>query len=1136
MSLSVNKMQHWFHPGGCGKLLSSLLLLNALSASAVDWEKISGADSPNPIWRLQADTTKPDSAKSAELSLGLVPPFHRQGFDRIELDLKVEELKQTQFGINLYNTVGDRLVTKLKFNPGERGWQHLVIKRNDFTIVKRMGDGNLDWNEVGDPDIRFTYASNTDKKFSILIANPRLFNHQGTVVLNLLIPGTTVGFTTDVGGKPLWQGPMPPIPRNGQDTLCLGAGAYWLLSDNGIKLAQDIRRRFPRAELLFSGVSSYGSLPLRTPTYVRRLWEHQVHFELQKAGLYLPLLEANNCLPVNWQGKTQPVVRQNNVLATSQVAQDDLKAQIDNAALLGVNIFKSVDYAWPYQWGRWGYDKPTVNTFRRDLAGLDEGIEILVAPQQTRTIHFWDYFERYRGLRLKPSDIGINDWKEYFPETEQHAVAGGLPQKRNLAIFNALCAYEWLKQGQRFGRWAQNHGGQHNITANPEDIGDSADHLYLPRIASFGTLYFEYFGSPVCSEGAYYHVPTYRRAADQVGREIGVISELGQGGHGLHYKDQTMEFIHIYDLISAGFSKYHNEWLGECSYDTMVNPANVYHYSRYMSWLNGAHAYLLARRDHTARRPVSVFSVSLRSVVHYQTSWLWNKGNHDSFLTALADRHVDLEDVEPQELADLGKQADVIFYTPRYTPANTLPKLQQWMEKNGHTLITHSYVPGSIDQGAVFELNDRIKAVNYIGEGKGKTYEENYGAAPGRTETETPIHASFSSLTVDRTPVSGRVTGEPGPFADAVKDLLPQSIPATWRWNTVGLKLLLKIGDKPLLSEKILASGGRIIYLHAKLSSLSPELTNAITNALVKYLELRRNAIRDQNNPALVHSYNFDLGRVSVLYDRHALEKFGFAAGYAPYLKNQPFPFAQPGADAACRLLVDKPGLYEVLYLMSGRTETVNTAADNSIPLQLQGTLGDVIYTAPVSPAWSKRIGELLAERNKLVGETIARSTDELKNTIFNSQDTTSGAQWRWDKDIATVHVPWKDRSGTVFCHYYFRLPDVAAPRLSFQAKLLNPASHGAGISITVGTNNPPSVLSRTVIGADGKTAEISADLTAYRGQMIRLTLTVDANGNPADDTIQLSEMKITDGTKTVIAGTSFFRGSGITGFRGTTK
>ena len=52
------------------------------------------------------------------------------------------------------------------------------------------------------------------------------------------------------------------------------------------------------------------------------------------------------------------------------------------------------------------------------------------------------------------------------------------------------------------------------------------------RLADFGTPFLEYFGSPVNTEGGFYHLGAYRRAADRAGKALGVIHELGQGGHG----------------------------------------------------------------------------------------------------------------------------------------------------------------------------------------------------------------------------------------------------------------------------------------------------------------------------------------------------------------------------------------------------------------------------------------------------------------------------------------------------------------------------------------------------------------------------------------------------------------------------
>jgi len=748
----------------------------------------------------------------------------------------------------------------------------------------------------------------------------------------------------------LWNEPPLPLPDLSRDTIYCGANPAWFMeNDNGLKMTREIKRLFPDTQFVLSAVF----VPPRTfPAFLKKLYAEGGFFQSQKA----PVLDADALVqaglaPIGDNGK--PVKVENWVIATTPNYQDFYKRKLFNTAKLGVNNFKQVDFVWPWD-ARYPYDDISVRELRKDLAGKDEGLRIIRPDGNLAVIHFSDYYEHYRGVRLTPAELGLQNWEQYKPTTEAEAnkIDAPLTVKRNLVAFFLLYHYEHLKQYQRFGDWAKEaSGGIHEATVNPESLYNAVDNIFITRLASFGTLYYEYFGSPLNSEAAYLHMPGYRRNAIACGKKLGLIKELGQGGHGRPHNTAVIEFLHNLDLTANGFDFYQNEWADESSFDDMLRPEKAYLNNRWNVYLGGAYGYLLAREQKGTRSMPQVLSVANRSGGFYASYGVWDASTPNSFGAALLADHVDLEESYPGQLAELLKHYRLVFYTPSATRPTDVPLLNRWLAEGGKTVITHSSVPYALDMGIDF-ITFGESTAEYLRQYAACRQQGNWALAP-----------EFKALKL-----------EPGPFAGTVffgEDETPVAkgvtIPDYWIWHPEGAVTLARLGGKPLISMLQDRHGNKLVYWHVLPTGLPPEVASQLTSRLVKYLELPRLATGDAANPVLLHAYKLGQapGDLVVLYDRKIMMRDGALLGYRPEseLRKRLFQYVAPGAAGKASYTVATPGKYLVYQLIADHLETVQVLPGQGLGLALKDVFADAFYVGLDTPEWQAFIETLRRKR-----------------------------------------------------------------------------------------------------------------------------------------------------------------------------
>lgn len=783
--------------------------------------------------------------------------------------------------------------------------------------------------------------------------------------------------------KVLRKKAMPKLPNEHKDTLLLGTTPNWLIeNDNGVLFAKKIRQLFPNTQFILSPVW----FPI--PGVEKAIEDLEAMGDVYYQQQHAPTRDIKNLatlasLPYNYRG--DKLTGDNTIIATNPLHREYLNSKIFQAAKYGNNNFKAVDFVWPWT-GRWGYDDATVNCFRDNLKGIDEGIMLTDKENNLYYIDFWDYFEYYHGLRFEPKDLGLTSWDEFFPTKEFSAARSNatLEEKRNLMVFIALYHYEHLHQNQRMGRAAKAIGGRHSATYNPEDFANGADYVFLLKLADFGTPFIEYFGSPVNTEGGFYHMGTYRRAADKAGKALGVIHELGQGGHGYPSVTPLSQYVQTYDVTSMGFDQYQNEWIVD-SFADLMNPEKEYANLRWRTYLGGAYGYTQARDDKSRRSAAPVISVTQRGVNHYMDGWIWDIKSMDSFCRYFSPLMIDAEETDPANLVDVLPQSDHLFYTSPYTRRQDFAGINEWLKQGNKNLITHSYIPYSIANGIDYQLDAQSMAKAPLSEliaqlmkfpnssadtviyrGDNYTYADflkNEIVIP--FQTEMLIAPEFKNIKVENRKVNGEfIIGD----KSTGKNINVQQY---WAWTPENGQVIAKIGDLPLVTILKRADNSKIVYLHARLHILPEDIRQDITELIADTLALPVLGVPVKENPALLHAYKLaDGGNAAILWDKKALEARGYYAGYRPlaeWTMENRYDHNIKGANGKANFKVAQAGKYRVLAMVSGREWVIDAAEDLTIGLALEDQLSELFYVGQDTPAWQTKINNLKQKREEML-------------------------------------------------------------------------------------------------------------------------------------------------------------------------
>jgi hypothetical protein len=763
-------------------------------------------------------------------------------------------------------------------------------------------------------EVRFALNCKAGEKCEFYFSNISIIGKDGSSydLLNTQEPSYLTGMK-----KPMFSGQYRHLPKRPQ--IHLGHGGPWPISRNRpyyAQISKFFKEYLPEYDIVFSAS--------RTPEPIvaedlKALPDNLfVQFQKAQIGIYYP--SVMDALPKDFCGRVQPHAF-NGIIATDQLIKRALKDQIDYAATLGFNNFKSYDYVWYFRDGRWGYDKATVEAFREDLQSKDSGLVMRSEfDGSVKTVKFWDYFREFHGMIFKPADLGLKSFADFVPPQEKELSNSPLAHKYQYSVFLALCSYEWLKLAQNFNRWAKAYNGNYDYILNGEVWPNASDHIGLMRLKDTGMISGEFFMHyPRSRQTTYHAYGRYVRAAQRMNKDIFYTLETTLGGGGGHpYWDLRTGYLVSYEMAAQGMTAFHYDHLE--GWDTQNrNPLDKTAFNLFMS---EARAFRQVRIDRVCRKTSNVLSVTPRSVavrISPATHIDWGSRQWDPWNKVLCANYIDYSGSDPQELPALLNDTKVVFYAAPLTKPETASALEKWLAKGGKALIMHSYIPFSKENGRA-DYENIIREVI---------------AKPGKS-----LFAGFDNNQ-------------------------PQ-----------GKCLLTDKKGAALLTEIPRDKGSFIYYLHRQPRNVSLEEMTKVMNFLCEKLSLARLQYPLKNGNAQICRYEGKDFSVITMWNRLSAEK-GLKQ-LPDWLKNKwrskfrffdpdayVYRYGNPAAQCSAVIPVPKAGVYRIYHFFEQKEETVTVGEDLRLTLNLKGANIGLFYVGNDSVSFRNHLKTIKAEQKK---------------------------------------------------------------------------------------------------------------------------------------------------------------------------
>ena len=594
-------------------------------------------------------------------------------------DLLVESASgPAALAVYLSESDDDRWVES--WNLAERagkGWLHVDLKGDALRLWK-FGNGKREPQTIGRLVIE---PSGKNAKAVFWIANLTVHTQNG--------PRDVLPLMADADCPPPSSIPqairVPATPR-----CYMGMPLRFYVKPDGQEFVAEVRKLVPNL-----GVAATESWRPEWREIIERARRDGIDVRLQNAGIagMEALITRAGAWGVDPQGRSRNTTpgfsnSAHGVSYCHPTTREAVRRVMAAMRGVGMTDYEQIDYVWPWFGGPWGYAPADILAFRTDLAELDEGLRLATG----KTVHFWEYLDSYGTAKLRPADLGLDAWDSFHPKPT--AKASAEQAARNGFVFTGLIHYEWLKFAQAMGQEANSWGGQFHATMNPEDVANGGDYLYWNRLASTGTAYYERFGNPGEIEAWCHYIPYLRDEARRAGKRLGVIYEVGVGGHGRPYLDPEVAYCMSYDCTACGqFDDMQNEWMGEADWKTSQTG---HHRDRLQQWLATARAFNQARRDGAVQPRPKALAIGLRCVLHatgLSPSYQLTSG-------ALLDLNIDCDHADLTMSPDRWNDYQVLIYTPWESSRKHLDALDAWLDaKPGRVLITHGAVPTRIANG-----------------------------------------------------------------------------------------------------------------------------------------------------------------------------------------------------------------------------------------------------------------------------------------------------------------------------------------------------------------------------------------------------------------------------------------------------
>jgi len=799
--------------------------------------------------------------------------------------------------VYLTETDGDRWVSTVPVALAAQGWQHVDL-RGEALRLWRFGDGERQPGAITGITVE---ASGHESKAVYWLANLQI--HTATGLRDLLPLMQDTDSLPPTAAVPALR--LPVLPR-----VYMGLGMNWFVSAAGQEFVARAREQVPN---LGVACMASGWRP-GDQAVIAAARQAGIDVRTQNAGAegmrgLITRAAAWGTAPSGQSRNTTPGFENgmHGVSYCHPATREAVRRLMAGQRGVGILDYEQVDYVWPWFGGPWGYGEWDTAAFRTDLDGLDEGLRLANGPR----CRFWDYLLAYGTERLLPAALGLTAWDQF-----QARAPDGLPAEQAARwqfVFTALTHYEWLKFAQAMGAEARSWGGAFMATMNPEDVSNGGDYLFWNRLEDTGTAYYECFGNPAQSASWRYGLPYLRDVATQAGKRLGVIFEVGVGGHGKPYLDPQVAYCWAYDVVAAGqFDDLQNEWLGEGDW---AQSQEGYHRDRLDAWLATAQAFNQAKADGAQLTRPRVLAIHHRCVVHAvgsQPSYLLTRG-------ALAGMNLDYTAADLALASAQWEDYGVMVYTPWESSARHLQALPAWLDaKPGRLLITHGAVP------------------TRVADGRGYLPSADVGSAAGGQGLGLGTISTAPALV-------GQVTAAEGWTAGAVTAGTPVSLPGAAFACSAGT-VLARVGEQPLVTQATRPNGSRVIYLNYAAGQAE---TRDLDRQLLRAALATAGVVPVTPTPGVYcHAYKAGPGTVVLLWSLGACERFRFE--YRGDIE-QRLSYRDPATDLAVRIAAPT-GPCRVFDWLE-QQEHVVAAPDGILTLTLQGRSCALYYYGPDTPA-----------------------------------------------------------------------------------------------------------------------------------------------------------------------------------------
>lgn len=642
--------------------------------------------------------------------------------------------------------------------------------------------------------------------------------------------------------------------------------------------------------------------------------------------------------PANWGKPNRYLWPYHGISIFDERAFLPLRATIDEMAKNGISEYLMIDYIWPWR-GRWGYDDATREAFRRDLTGEDAGLLYRSSPgEKYRKIGFFDYLRLFTDYRYTPESLGLKSFRDYSPVTEKQASRGSVYEKRNLFLFLALYHYEYLKFLQKTGLYANSKGIRMVAGTNPEDIANGNDHYLSANLQGVDKLGYEFFGSPAGTFAWYHNMRFFSGHLKKMGKDIYIIGEINNGGHGKTKYSPEAAYAFFYDLSSAAKpSDYNNQYM-EAPWDGRL-PSTPYHQGRYGHWAAGAYAFLQSFRERPELpSPRQTAVIASRNILEYQSGFsngMKQAGNLSLFLDQL---HYSFDSAGKEGLFDgFCDAADILVFNPAESSSMHFAAARKWLDAvPGRRLILHSSVPFSQFNGGV-NLKKNVREILWHPE---KSYDCNL---------ENPLVAKNSILGLE---LAERKMCPALSFADRNRTFRCDR--SVYLLKNPGEVLLRAENGLPLVS-RIPAGRGEIFYIHAEMPlDRAPEFSRALVDFTMRVAGERPECEADPK--AGVHLYDVPGGRALVLWDTPSLT----AMEKEQYFQRKILPESR-----TVRVSAEPETEYLVFHFYDLRREMQRSSREGFIELKSNASC-DIIYFGRDSAAFRETLNQLQSTARKV--------------------------------------------------------------------------------------------------------------------------------------------------------------------------